>query len=140
MTVLDPRGTISIHKDNVRDVTFQLRRTGRREPFDVTGQLLRLTAQRYETETEEALEPIDADPLHPDADFANGKVVITVDERITEEVGTYEYALTLRTATEEITLQTGYIQVRERPGFPGGFKIEGAIEAGATLEGTFVFP
>lgn len=140
MPVLDPRGTISLHVDNVRDVTFQLRRTGRREPFDVTGQLIRLTAQRYETESEEALEPIDADPLHADADFANGKVIITIDERITQEVGSYRYALTLRTGTEEITLQTGRIEVRERPGFPGQFKVTGAIEVTVALTGSFVFP
>ncbi len=137
MSLLDPKNIITLHEANVRDITFQLRRVGRREPFDVTGQLIRLTSQKVETQTNDPIQPIDADALHVDADFATGKVIITVDGRITDVVGSYDYALTLKTATEEITLQAGRIEVKERAGFPYVFKIDGVIEVPVVLDGTF---
>lgn len=136
----DSRSRVNLHQYDIRDVTFQLRRLGRREPYDVTGMTLRLTTERFETEAEDHLEPYVADPLHPDADFATGKVVFRVDRRLTLNHGSYRYALELEdpSTSEYFVLQTGRIEVKERPGFPGNFPIDTGIEISVVLGGTFV--
>lgn len=108
---------ILVYEGNTRNVLFELRKKGQRDFFDVS------TASKiqFEVDNVDGVEqaPILADIAHPDADWANGRVIIVVSPSdVTATVGTRHYALTLFLGTEEITLVVGHIEVAERPGFP----------------------
>lgn len=135
----DSRSNVVLHQNDIRDVTFQLRRLGRREVFDVTGQLLRLRCARLDTPQDDELEPLTADPTHPDANYATGKVVIRVDRSITQLVGTYRYSLEIiQQDGQSFVLQTGKLEVKAHPAFSGEFTLTGVIDVDVLLSGDFV--
>jgi hypothetical protein len=109
--------TIVVYEGNARDITFRLRKKGQRDFFDVS------TASKIQLELDspKGVErtPIEADESHPNADWANGKVIVSVDNtNLSDVVGTHPYALTVFIGAEEITVVTGNVEVAERPGFP----------------------
>jgi hypothetical protein len=134
----DSRSRIVLHHNDIRDVTFQLRRLGRREPFDVTGEALRLSVERLDTPQDDNNEPLTADPLHPGADYANGTVVFQIPREITSRVGTYRYSLGLaQNDGQYFVLQTGKMEVKDRPGSAPLWTLTGIIDVEVTLTGTF---
>jgi len=113
----DSRSNITLHEGDIRDVTFQLRRLGSRIAYDVTGAVLRLRVSRLDLPANDAVDPYIADSLHTGADFASGKVVVTVDRRVTQLTGTYQYALEIeQTDGQKFVLQTGKLEVKKLPG------------------------
>ena len=107
----------TVYEGNTRNVRFELRKKGERAFFDVSA----ATKIQMEIDDPAGVEiaPIEADILHPDADWANGRVIVVVSPAdLTASVGTRHYALTVFLGTEEITVITGHAEVAERPGFP----------------------
>lgn len=55
----------------------------------------------------------------PGADWANGLVVLELTpSNFTAAQGTYSFALTMLRSGETITIETGFVEVKERPGHP----------------------
>lgn len=132
---MDSRSRIVLHEGDIRDVTFQLRRLGSRVAYDVTGQTLRLRLARLDTPSNDALDPFEADPLHASANFATGLVVVTVDRRVTQLTGTYQYALEIEQSDgQAFVLQTGKLEVKKLPGSKQRW-FTGVIRVPVTLSG-----
>ena len=109
---------IHTHLDNIRELTFNMKRYGQNAPWDVSGasQIL-LEAERNSTGTH--LTPIVADSGAPGADWANGIVKITIDStNVTGAVDTYTFGVTVFIGGQEVTTDEGTIEVAARPGYP----------------------
>lgn len=99
---------------------FQARTT--RIPLDLSGvDSVNLEAERQETEAENLFAPLIGLDADIGADYVNGIVPITVPASgpsgIAEFTGTYRFSLTQFTGGVPVTLATGQIEVRERPGY-----------------------
>ena len=103
------------YEGNRRSLAFDLRRAGRRGPWDVSG----ATQIRLEWTAIDGTNgtPIVAVSSHPDANWAEGRVVVVIDStNITASIGTYPYTLTVDIAGEVISIDPGTIEVLDRPG------------------------
>lgn len=103
------------YEGNRRALPFELRQSGQKGPWDVSG----ATQIRLEWENPDGTNgtPIIADSGHPQADWANGVVIVVIDNtNITAAIGTYDYTLTVDIGGEIISNQPGTIEVLNRPG------------------------
>ena len=109
-----------VFEGNRRRLLFRLRKSGRDTFFDLsTATEVRLETERVEIDKRTVLAAIIANPSQPEADFANGRVVAFIDPAdVTAIIGSYAFSLTADIDDETITLATGLIEVRDRPGFP----------------------
>lgn len=120
---------------DVREVKFKLRQAGQRAPFDLTGAFVRLTLERLTPDSEVVLDPIVCDPLYAGADFAQGVVVAVLGTTVTENEGTYEFALTVHTDAQVLTVATGRLEVRKRPGYPVVVSVVGYAAGEVSMPG-----
>lgn len=120
---------------DVREVKFKLRQAGSRAPFDLTGAFVRLTLERLTPDSETPLEPIVCDPAYVGADFAQGVVVAVLGTTVTAVEGSYEFSLTIHTATQVRTVVTGRIDVRKRPGYPVVVSVVGYAAGDVSMPG-----
>lgn len=108
--------TFRTYEGNQVALAFSLRREGIRGVWDVsTASTIRLEVTNPAGAD---LAPISALSAHPDANWAQGLVVVVIDgANVTAAIGTYRYALTVTIAGQIITAGTGQIEVLDRPGF-----------------------
>lgn len=108
---------ILVYEGNVKGIPFRFRVKGTKFFWDVSASSeIRL---EYEKNAGQEQAFVVCNPLHPDADFVNGKVIAPISPSdLTGEVGSYPFALTVFMGTDVITAVTGHIEVAERPGFP----------------------
>lgn len=108
---------IVIHEGNVRILTFNVKRFGSFDPFDLSAATqIQLEITGPDATTNFA--PILASSGAAGADWPNGIVVVTVGKAVTDTIGTYEFSLSAFINGEEITLECGTIEIRDRPGYP----------------------
>jgi len=101
---------------NTRVLTFRLRRYQDKSPWDVSGATQIYLECTDPNETD--IPPIAALPGAPGADWVNGVVVVTIGPGdVTNVIGTWKAGLTLWIAGEEVTAESGVIEVYDRPGF-----------------------
>ena len=115
--IVDGQSTIIVHENNVRELEFLIRIKGTRDFLDLSF------ADSVQFEVEEfagqSFTPILADPGNPEADFANGKVIVAIDTTLTAVVSSYPFSLTaFFPGGKSTTLATGILEVAERPGNP----------------------
>lgn len=102
---------------NTRFLTFNLRKYLQKGPWNVSaaGQIqLECTNPQGVN-----IDPILADPLTPGADWSKGIVLVEIGPgNVTGMIGTWDSCLTLFIGGEEVTADSGTIEVKDRPGFP----------------------
>ncbi len=105
---------------NKRNLLFRLRKRGFAGFFNLSPATeVRLETERLTTTAKTVLAPIICPPNHPKADFGKGLVVaIITGSDVTAQIASYLFSLTADIDLETITMATGRIEVRDRPGFP----------------------
>lgn len=101
---------------NTRVLTFKLRRYLDKHPWNVSaaGQIqLECTSPAGVN-----IAPILADSGDPGADWTNGIVVVPIDVgNVTGMIGTWAACLTIFIGGEQVTADSGSIEVYDRPGY-----------------------
>lgn len=110
---------IVTYEGNTRAIVFRLRKTGTTQYWDVSSaSSIFLEGAPAGKGDQEPIGPVQCDKQHPDADWANGKVVAVISpDDFTEEKGTKLFSLTVVIGSETITVDDGSIEVGDRPGY-----------------------
>jgi hypothetical protein len=106
-----------IGEGNVRFIRIRLRRYGQAQPPSVAD----AAWIQFEWEDENGVTrvPIQADKLHPDADWAQGIVIVVLSRTdVLQNPGNKPYAITMSLGGQEITLVEGVVEVFDRAGYP----------------------
>lgn len=93
--------------------TWEFRRFLDKSPINVSGASQILLELRRPSGLN--ISPLPASPTTPGADWANGVVVILVDQVVTAFVGTWGASISVYLAGETV-VRTGTIEVLDRPG------------------------
>lgn len=102
--------------DNVRVLTFNLRRFLDKQPWDVSA----ATQMYLECTGPDNVDilPIVALPGAPGANWTVGIVKVTIGPGdVTSLIGTWQAGLTVWIASEQLTVESGIIEVFDRPGY-----------------------
>lgn len=104
---------------NKRNLVFRLRKRGFATFFNLSPATeVRLEVERLTITGITLLSPIICLPNAPGADFTNGRVVaIITGADVTALPASHLFSLTADIDLETITMATGRIEVRARPGF-----------------------
>jgi len=104
---------LRISKRNTRSFMFRLRDKGENAYWDISA----ATEARIEWENIEGVvqTPVLADLNHPQADLANGKLIVTITGAdIAANVGSFPYNLSIFIGGAEVTVVSGHIEVTDR--------------------------
>ena len=104
------------YEGNSVALPFELRREGVKGVWDVSGATQ--IALEVTSPAGTDLSPVLADSNHADANWAEGLVVVVISSaNVTNVIGSYAYSLTVTISGQILTVATGVIEVKDRPGY-----------------------